>query len=137
MTREKEIYMVTLLGSMGNAALLTMKFIAGILGHSSAMVADAVHSLSDFLTDIVVLVFVSISARPRDASHDYGHGKYETIASFLIAIGLMGVAIGIIVNGGQKLSAWLRGEDLAAPGQIALWAALISIVMKEALFPFA
>ncbi len=134
MSREKEIYRVTLVGSVVNALLLAFKFVAGIVGHSTAMVADAVHSLSDFLTDILVIVFVRISSKPEDKTHEYGHGKYETIASFLIAIGLMGVAIGIIVNGGQKLSAWLRGEDLAAPGQIALWAALISIVMKEALF---
>ena len=86
MTREKEIYKVTLVGSAGNAALLTFKFIAGVLGNSSAMVADAVHSLSDFVTDILVLVFVSISAKPQDRSHDYGHGKFETIASFLIGL---------------------------------------------------
>ena len=134
MSREKEIYRVTLVGSVVNALLVAFKFIAGIVGHSTAMVADAVHSLSDFLTDILVIVFVRISSKPKDKSHAYGHGKYETIASFLIAIGLLVVAIGIIVNGAQKLSAWLRGEDLAAPGQIALWAALLSIVMKELLF---
>ena len=71
MTREKEIYKVTLVGSAGNVALLTFKFIAGIMGHSSAMIADAVHSMSDFITDIVVLLFVSISAKPQDQSHDY------------------------------------------------------------------
>ena len=76
MTREKEIYKVTLVGSAGNVVLLTFKFIAGVLGHSSAMLADAVHSLSDFLTDVVVLVFVRISAKPQDESHDYGHGKF-------------------------------------------------------------
>jgi cation diffusion facilitator family transporter len=134
MSRETEIYRVTLVGSVVNALLVAFKFVAGVLGHSTAMVADAVHSLSDFLTDILVIVFVRISSKPKDKSHEYGHGKYETIASFLIAIGLLVVAIGIIVNGAQKLSAWLRGEDLAAPGQIALWAALLSIVMKELLF---
>lgn len=92
MSREKEIYKVTLVGSAGNAALLTFKFIAGILGNSSAMIADAVHSLSDFVTDLLVLVFVSISAKPQDQSHDYGHGKFETIASFLIGLALIAKA---------------------------------------------
>ena len=129
MTREKQIYKVTLVGSAGNMALLTFKFIAGLLGHSSAMIADAVHSLSDFVTDIVVLVFVGISAKPQDQSHDYGHGKFETFASFLIALALIGAATGIIVSGGLKLATWWSGEDLAAPGWIALWAALLSIVV--------
>ena len=136
MTREKEIYKVTLVGSAGNMALLTFKFIAGILGHSSAMIADAVHSLSDFVTDIVVLLFVNISAKPQDESHDYGHGKFETIATFLIGLALIGAATGIIVSGGLKLAAWLGGEELEAPGWIALLAALLSIAIKEILYQY-
>ena len=120
MTREREIYKVTLVGSAGNVALLTFKFIAGLLGHSSAMIADAAHSLSDFLTDIVVLIFVHISAKPQDESHDYGHGKFETIASFLIGLALMAAATGIIVAGSTKLAAWCGGEQLQAPGMLAL-----------------
>ena len=136
MTREQEIYKVTIWGSICNALLVAFKFIAGFWGNSSAMIADAVHSLSDFLTDILVLVFVRISAKPQDKGHDYGHGKYETIASFLIALGLGAVAIGIIVSGAKKLAAWLHGEDLECPRQIALWAALLSIVLKEILFQY-
>lgn len=136
MRREKEIYKVTLVGSIGNAILLTFKFVAGIVGHSSAMIADAVHSLSDFVTDILVLVFVSISAKPQDQSHDYGHGKFETIASFLIALALMAAATGIVVSGIQKLLSWLDGNELKAPGWIALWAALLSIIIKELLYQY-
>lgn len=136
MTREKEIYKVTLVGSAGNVALLTFKFIAGLLGHSSAMIADAVHSLSDFVTDLVVLVFVSISAKPQDQSHDYGHGKFETIASFLIGLALVGAATGIIVSGGLKLADWWSGTILEAPGWIAMWAALLSILVKELLYQY-
>lgn len=136
MSREKEIYKVTLVGSIGNAILLTFKFVAGIVGHSSAMIADAVHSLSDFATDILVLVFVSISAKPQDQSHDYGHGKFETIASFLIALALMAAATGIVVSGIQKLLSWLDGNELKAPGWIALWAALLSIIIKELLYQY-
>ena len=136
MSREKEIYKVTLVGSAGNVALLTFKFIAGVMGHSSAMIADAVHSLSDFVTDLVVLVFVSISAKPQDESHDYGHGKFETIATFLIGLALVAAATGIVVSGGVKLTAWWSGEQLEAPGWIALWAALLSIAIKELLYQY-
>ena len=136
MNRKKEIYKVTLVGSAGNAALLTFKFIAGIIGNSSAMIADAIHSLSDFVTDILVLVFVSISAKPQDQSHDYGHGKFETIASFLIGLALVAAATGIVVSGVMKFTAWLNGEELEAPRWIALWAALLSIAIKEMLYQY-
>lgn len=136
MNREREIYKVTLVGSVGNAILLTFKFVAGIAGNSSAMIADAVHSLSDFVTDILVLVFVSISAKPQDQSHDYGHGKFETIASFLIALALMAAATGIVVSGTMKFLSWLDGNELKTPGWIALWAALLSIAIKELLYQY-
>ena len=136
MTREKEIYKVTLVGSAGNLALLTFKFVAGVLGHSAAMMADAVHSLSDFFTDIVVLLFVKVSAKPQDASHDYGHGKFETLATLFIGLALVGAAIGIIVSGSVKFAHWLEGESLEVPGKLALWAALISIAVKEALYRY-
>ena len=136
MERERQIYRITLVGSAGNALLVVFKFVAGIIGHSAAMVADAVHSLSDFITDIIVLVFVSISAKPQDASHDYGHGKFETLATLFISLALVTAAIGIIVSGARKLAAWLNGADLEAPGSLALWAAVISILMKEWMFRF-
>ena len=136
MSRERDIYKVTLVGSAGNIALLTFKFIAGILGHSSAMIADAVHSLSDFITDIIVIAFVRISAKPQDESHDYGHGKFETLASFFIGLALIAAATGIIVSGALKIADWLRGEQLEAPGMLALWAALLSVLCKEALYRY-
>ena len=136
MTRAKEIYLVTLVGSAGNLLLLVFKFVAGILGHSSAMIADAVHSLSDFVTDLVVMVFVRISAKPKDQSHDYGHDKYETIATFLIGLALVAAAGGIVLSGVQKLVTWWGGGTLQAPGWIALWAALLSIVVKELLYQY-
>jgi cation diffusion facilitator family transporter len=136
MNREKEIYKVTLVGSAGNVALMTFKFVAGILGHSAAMVADAVHSLSDFVTDIIVICFVRVSAKPQDESHDYGHGKFETLASFFVGLALVAAATGIVVSGAVKLADWLHGEQLAAPGKLALWAALISILVKELLYQY-
>lgn len=136
MNREKEIYRVTLVGSAGNLALLTFKFVAGFLGHSAAMVADAVHSLSDFFTDLIVLLFVKVSAKPQDESHDYGHGKFETLATLFVGLALVGAAIGIIVSGSVKFAHWLQGETLEIPGMLALWAALISIVVKEILYRY-
>jgi len=137
MERNKEIYKVTLVGGAVNVVLLIFKFVAGILGHSAAMVADAVHSLSDFVTDVIVLVFVRISSKPKDKSHDYGHGKYETLAMTIIGVALLAAAIGIIYGGAVKIADWLGGQQLEAPGMLALWAALLSIVLKEAVYRYS
>jgi cation diffusion facilitator family transporter len=134
--REKKIFKVTLAGSAGNAILVVLKFVAGVISHSSAMIADAIHSLSDFITDIIVLIFVGISARPQDRSHDYGHGKFETLASMFISLALLAAAIGIIVSGALKFTSWLNGEVLSAPGSFALWVAILSIIIKELMFQY-
>ena len=137
MERNKEIYKVTLIGGAVNIILLVFKFVAGIVGHSAAMVADAVHSLSDFVTDIIVLIFVRISGKPKDKSHDYGHGKYETLAMTVIGIALLAVAIGIVYGGIMKILAWADGQQLEAPDLLALWAALLSVVLKEAVYRYS
>lgn len=136
MNREKEIYRVTIVGSIVNFLLLILKFIAGIMGQSAAMLADAVHSLSDFVTDIVVLIFVRISNKPQDRGHDYGHGKYETLATAIIGIILFFVGLGILWNGGTAIWDFLHGVPLDSPGMLALWAALISILIKEILYQY-
>jgi len=135
--RERGIYRVTLVGGAVNVVLLLFKFVAGIVGHSSAMVADAVHSLSDFVTDVIVLVFVRISGKPKDKSHDYGHGKYETLAMTIIGMALLAVALGILYSGVMKITAWVNGAQLEAPGMLALWAALLSIVLKEGVYHYS
>jgi cation diffusion facilitator family transporter len=137
MERNKKIYEVTLIGGVVNVVLLVFKFVAGILGHSAAMVADAVHSLSDFVTDVIVLVFVRISSKPEDKSHDYGHGKYETLAMTIIGMALLVVAIGIVYSGIEKIMVWARGGILEAPGMLALWAALLSVVLKEGVYRYS
>ena len=136
MDREREIYKVTLVGSIVNVLLTVFKFVAGILGHSAAMTADAVHSLSDLLTDAVVIVFVRISSKPEDCGHDYGHGKYETLATTIIGFLLAAVAIGIGYHAVSAIVLWLHGESLPAPGMLALWAALLSIVAKEVVYQY-
>ena len=137
MERNKEIYKVTMVGGAVNVVLLLFKFVAGIVGHSAAMIADAVHSLSDFVTDIIVLVFVRISGKPTDKSHEYGHGKYETLATTLIGLALLIVAVGIVYSALTKIIAWAQGGTLEAPGMLALWAALLSIILKEAVFHYS
>ena len=136
LSREKEIYKVTIIGSIANFALLAFKFVAGILGHSAAMLADAVHSLSDFVTDVIVLVFVRISNKPQDTDHDYGHGKYETLATAIIGILLLLVGFGILWSCASSILAFMKGEQLEAPGMVALIAALVSILLKEILYQY-
>lgn len=133
-TRDQRIYKITLTGSIVNILLLVMKFVAGILGNSAAMVADAVHSLSDFLTDIVVLAFVKLSTKPADHDHDYGHGKYETIATSIIGMALVVVAVMLGWDGVEKIVQVIQGEELQSPELIALVAALACIVLKEWIF---
>lgn len=134
--REKKIYRVTLVGTGVNAVLIVLKFIAGIFGKSSAMVADAVHSLSDFVTDVIVLIFVRIAGRPRDKGHDYGHGKFETFATMIIGLILALAGIGLMVNGIEHVIKSLHGEVLPRPTMLALVIALVSIVSKEWLYRY-
>jgi len=133
-TREKDIYRITVAGGVVNILLTALKFVAGVLGASAAMIADAVHSLSDLLTDCVVLLFVRLSSRPADADHPYGHGKYETLATAIVAIALVAAGGILLAEGVEKIVAAIHGEPLLTPGRIALWAALISIVAKEAVY---
>ena len=134
--REKEIFKVTWIGSIVNFLLLVFKFVAGIVGHSAAMLADAVHSLSDFVTDIIVIVFVRILGKPEDEGHDYGHGKYETLATAIIGLILFLVGIGILFNGAKSVIASIGGETLAAPSMLALVAAGLSILLKELVYRY-
>ena len=134
--RAYEAKKVTIVGFFVNLILTAAKLTAGILGKSTAMVTDGVHSLSDFATDIVVLAFVNISGKDSDNDHRYGHGKFETFATLIISLALLAVGLGILINGIESIVAVIRGEELSQPKMIALWAALLSIVSKEILFRY-
>ena len=134
--RTNRIYRATLLGMFVNMALFAFKLVAGIVGRSGAMVADAIHSASDFATDIVVLTFVRISAKPRDDDHKWGHGKYETLASLIIGVALFAVGADILIESAEKIVAVAQGDVLPRPGVIAIIAAAVSIVAKEALYQY-
>ncbi len=132
--RNRKIYQVTLLGGVVNVALAGLKALAGIVGHSGALIADSVHSLSDLASDVVVMLFISLSSKPKDEGHNYGHGKYETLATTIIGLSLLAVGVGIFYQSCGRLWLSWQGELLDRPRPIALVVALISIVAKELLY---
>lgn len=134
MNREKTIARVTAWGALVNLALAALKLAAGLLGRSSAMVADAVHSFSDLVSDAIVLVMVRVSSKGQDKGHDFGHGKFETLATAAVAILLFFVGVRLMVGGIGKIRLVLDGGELPSPDSIALWAAVVSIAVKEALY---
>ena len=136
MDRTAKVTFVTLVGSVVNIILTVFKIFAGVLGRSTAMIADGIHSLSDLLSDIVVIVFVNISAKGRDKDHDYGHGKFETFATLIISLMLIVVAVNLMSGGINKIRQILDGGEVSSPGMIALWAAVASIVLKEILYRY-
>ena len=132
--REKTVSRVTVWGAVVNLVLTALKFIAGVAGRSSAMVADAVHSMSDLVSDLVVLVMVRVSSKEEDKSHDYGHGKFETLATVIVAVLLLAVALKLMVGGIGKMRDAVTGKSVGSPGTVALLAAVVSIVSKEILY---
>lgn len=134
--RERRATRVTLYGAAVNIILVIFKLVAGVVGQSAAMIADGIHSLSDLLTDAVVIIFMRLSSRPQDEDHDYGHGKYETLATAIIGMALFVVGLGICYGGVVKIWAALQGRQLVQPGWIALVAVLVSVALKEWCYQF-
>lgn len=131
--REKQIFRVTIIGSIVNLILTAAKIAAGIIGKSAAMISDGVHSLSDLVSDFVVLAFVKVSSKGRDKDHDFGHGKFETFATMIVGVLLIAVGGKLLADGVNGIVGFFRGEELETPGTIALWMAFISIISKELL----
>ena len=129
--REKQIRDITLWGSLVNVVLTVCKIVAGILGRSAAMVADGIHSLSDLMSDVVILIFVHLSSKERDCDHDFGHGKYETLATVIVSLILLVVGAELMAGGVKSIISIANGETVANPGWIALIAAVVSILAKE------
>lgn len=129
--RLKEAQKATWVGFFVNLILTIFKFIAGFLGNSSAMVADAVHSFSDIATDLAVLFGLRAASKPEDEDHSFGHGKFETIVATFIGLFLVGVSIGLILNSGKVLHDLYNGGEIPRPGWIAVVAAVVSILLKE------
>lgn len=127
----KVIRKVTYVGIWINAALVALKLFFGYWGQSDALVADGYHSMSDFITDFIVIVFVAASYKKADSGHPYGHGKFETIATVLIGLILLGVGAFIGVEGISTLAKAVRGETLPTPDIWTLYIAIASIALKE------
>ncbi len=134
--RTEKALFVSWVGLVVNILLTLFKFIAGFAGNSAAMVADAVHSLSDFATDIVAVIGFRVTGRPVDRSHDYGHGKFETLTTVIVGVTLLAVAAGIFYSGGKRVLLVIGGETISRPGMIAFFAAALSIAVKEWLYFF-
>ena len=134
MNREKSIVRVTVWGAVVNVVLAVAKLVAGIVGRSAAMTADAIHSFSDLVSDVIVLVMVKVASRGNDKDHEYGHGKFETLATVAVALLLLAVGGKMLADGVSRIAGFFRGEQMVVPGMIAFWAALVSIAVKEALY---
>lgn len=134
MNREKSIVRVTVWGAVANVVLAVAKLVAGIVGRSAAMTADAIHSFSDLVSDVIVLVMVKVASRGNDKDHEYGHGKFETLATVAVALLLLAVGGKMLADGVSRIADFFRGEQMVVPGMIAFWAALVSIAVKEALY---
>ena len=134
--RLAESLRVTWIGFFVNLVMSLLKLFAGIFGRSAAMVSDAIHSMSDLASDIVVLIGVRLGARPVDGSHDYGHGKFETLTAVIVGLMVLGAGAGIAFSGTAAILRAVKGLAPEAPGWIALAAALFSIVGKEILYQY-
>ena len=132
--RLKDIRSITIWGAVVNIALTIAKIVAGVVGRSTAMIADGIHSLSDLLSDIVVLVFTHISSKGKDRDHSFGHGKFETLATLIVSIILVVVGAKLMSGGIKSIISVVNGEVIPKPGYIALAAAVISIAAKEILY---
>lgn len=135
-SEKQKIYTTTIIGSIANFLLVLLKFIAGFIGNSAAMIADAVHSLSDFVTDVIVIVFVRFAHKPKDELYAYGYGKYETLATAIIGVLLFIVGSGILWDGGWKIYHYFADGTLPEPHIIAFYMALVSIAVKELLYRY-
>ena len=135
-SEKQKIYTTTIIGSIANFLLVLLKFVAGFVGNSAAMIADAVHSLSDFVTDVIVIVFVRFAHKPKDELYAYGYGKYETLATAIIGVLLFIVGSGILWDGGWKIYHYFADGTLPEPHIIAFYMALVSIAVKELLYRY-
>ncbi len=123
---------ITLVGVLVNTLLILLKLITGIFGNSQALIADAVHSISDLFTDAVVLIGIRISQKPPDKTHHFGHARIETLASFIVGMALIGTALYL----GIEASLTIYRHNEYHPTILALFGAGVSIVLKETLYHY-
>ncbi len=134
MDEQKVVKKLSIVGILGNVLLAAFKLLAGILGRSGAMVSDAVHSLSDVFATLIAYVGVRMSRRKEDREHPYGHERLECVASMILGLILAGTGLGIGYSGIQKLL--FDRDAIEIPTMLPLIAAIVSIVVKEAMFHY-
>ncbi|MDE5790071.1 MAG: cation diffusion facilitator family transporter [Muribaculaceae bacterium] len=132
----RKIRYVTMVGFWVNAVLVILKLFFGYWGHSDALVADGYHSISDFVTDLIVILFASTAYKRADKDHPYGHGKYETLASLIIGVILFGVALFILIEGVDRIISAIKGMVLPRPDVWTIIVALFSILAKEGCYRY-
>lgn len=120
------------MGFFGNLGLAALKGVAGVLANSSAMMADAVHSASDIFASLFVYISLKIASKPADKDHPYGHGKAEVISTLIVGLMLGGAGIHIIISA----FAVIRQVNIHPPGNLAIYAAVLSIIIKELMYRF-
>ena len=134
--RNSEEKRCTLVGMTCDVCLSALKIATGVVGHSSAILADGIHSISDTVTDAMVYAMVRLSGKGPDDRYRYGRGKYETLAAFLISILLVIVALGLMIEGGKDIWAALNGGTLERPHNIALVVGIVAVLVKESLYHY-
>lgn len=134
--RVKQTERITYICMVGNIVLAILKILTGIFGASAAMIADGVHSFSDLVTDIVLLVGVRLGSAPEDEKHPYGHGRFETLSALIISVVLILAAVWLFYGGVKAVYASFKGALLPAPYYISLIMAVISIIAKEAMYHY-
>ena len=134
--RNSEEKRCTLVGMTSDITLSALKIATGIVGHSSAILADGIHSISDTLTDALVYAMVRLSGKGPDERYRYGRGKYETLAAFLISLILVVVALGLMHEGAHDVWAAFQGAVLERPHNIALIVGIIAVIVKEGLYHY-
>lgn len=127
---------VTVIGMIANILLTLIKIAAGLVGGSAALIADGVHSLSDLLSDLVVIFSIRISAKPEDESHNFGHKKIETLASVVVGLMLLFAGFLILYEGGLTIYDYFGGTPVEKPSVITFYVALLSIIVKELLYQY-
>ena len=118
----------------GNLLISIAKFLAGVIGHSSAMISDAIHSASDVFSTIVVMIGVKIGGKESDKNHQYGHERLESVASLILALTLAVTGCGIGYGGLKTIIAGSEGASIQVPTALPLAAAILSIVAKEGMY---
>ncbi len=134
--KSKEGLRVTIIGMAVNIILTIVKVVAGVVGNSAALIADGVHSLSDLLSDFVVIFSIRISAKPEDDSHNFGHKKIENLASVIVGVMLLFAGVLILYEGAGTIYDFIEGTPVEKPAMVTFYVALLSIIGKELLYQY-